>query len=192
MPSRKLRLELADNVKQLVKDCLDGQSGAQEKLYRAFSAKMYALCLRYANNKDDASDILQDGFIKVFTKLHQFNHAGSLEGWIRRIIVNTALERFRRPVVEQRFTREIPDIPEDESTEMIMDIPESELLKFIQELSPQYRSVFNLYVIEEYSHKEIAEMMNISEGTSKSNLSRARLALQEKIARYMQTTAKAG
>lgn len=146
---------------------------------------MYALCLRYANDEDEAKDILQDGFIKVFLNLKQFNNKGSFEGWIRRIVVNTALERFRDKsylfAINMDNNYESGDREYDH---ILSDIAANDLLKLIQELSPQYRMVFNLYAIEGYSHKEICNMLNIKEGTSKSNLSRAREILKEKVKAY--------
>ncbi len=142
---------------------------------------MYGLCLRYAGDEDEAKDILQEGFIKVFQSLDRFRFEGSFEGWVRRIIVNTALERLRR---EDHLTASIEEVdfqdpPGIEDIEA--GISAQDLLQMIRELSPQYRMVFNLYAIEGYSHKEISKMLNISEGTSKSNLSRARAILQEKL-----------
>jgi RNA polymerase sigma factor (sigma-70 family) len=143
---------------------------------------MYGVCLRYARDSSEAEDILQEGFLRVFTKIRQFEFKGSFEGWMRRIMVNTALEKFRKndrlyPVEEMRIY---------ESTEWVDDtismITADDLLRIIQELPPRYRMVFNLYAIEGYSHLEIGEMMNISEGTSKSNLSRARVILQKSVA----------
>lgn len=136
----------------------------------------------YAPDMDTAQDILQDGFIKIFRNMHKFEFKGSFEGWMRRIIVNTALERFRK----QHFlypVSEITDYAEDVSYEdVLQQLSAEDLMNIIKELTPKYRMVFNLYAIEGYSHKEIGEMLNISEGTSKSNLSRARKILQEKIA----------
>ena len=147
-----------------------------------FAGRLYGICLRYANNEDDAKDILQEGFIKIFEKLRQYSNTGSLEGWMRKIIVNTALEKIRR---ENRFMLVEDDafIGHDQYKyeHILEELGEKDLLGMIQELSPQYRMVFNLYAIEGYSHKEIAHKLNISEGTSKSNLSRARDLLKNKI-----------
>jgi RNA polymerase sigma-70 factor (ECF subfamily) len=142
---------------------------------------MYGVCLRYSRDSADAEDILQEGFVRVFTKIKQFEFKGSFEGWMRRIMVNTALEKFRKHdrlyPVEEMGVYESTEWVE----ETISSITADELIKMIQELPPRYRMVFNLYAIEGYSHLEIGAMMNISEGTSKSNLSRARLILQKKV-----------
>jgi RNA polymerase sigma-70 factor (ECF subfamily) len=174
-----------DNYTDIIKACLKADQAAQKRFYHMFSDKMYGVCLRYASDADEAKDILQDGFIKVFTNLHKFTNKGSLEGWIRRIIVNTALERFRDKnylfAVNMEMGYEHGDREYDH---IISELSANDLLKLIQELSPQYRTVFNLYAIEGYSHKEISERLNIKEGTSKSNLSRAREILKEKIRKY--------
>jgi RNA polymerase sigma-70 factor (ECF subfamily) len=142
---------------------------------------MYGVCLRYARDSADAEDILQEGFVRVFTKIKQFEFKGSFEGWMRRIMVNTALEKFRKHdrlyPVEEMSVYESTEWVE----ETISSITADELMKMIQELPPRYKMVFNLYAIEGYSHLEIGAMMNISEGTSKSNLSRARVILQKKV-----------
>jgi RNA polymerase sigma-70 factor (ECF subfamily) len=149
-----------------------------------FKTKMFGTCLRYAGNYEDAQDILQEGFIKVFEKINQFAYKGAFEGWIRRIMVNTALEKYR---VHYRhmITEENAAMPATEEAEDITaEMEARELVNIIQELTPRYRVVFNMYALDGYSHKEISEMLNISEGTSKSNLSRARTILQEKVNKY--------
>jgi RNA polymerase sigma-70 factor (ECF subfamily) len=163
-----------------VQECLAGKRQAQEKLYAMFSAKMFGICLRYCKNYDEAKDILQEGFVKVFSKLEQFNFAGSFEGWVRRIIVNTAIEKLRvqSKNVSLEYAPESYDELEEEDLPMISA---TEMLAMIQDLPAQYKMVFNLYVFEKLQHKEIAEMLGISEGGSKSNLSRARAILQEKV-----------
>lgn len=174
-----------NNYSNIIKACLKGDRASQKRFYQIFADKMYGVCFRYTNNEDEAKDILQDGFIKVFLNLKKFNNKGSLEGWIRRIIVNTALERFRDKKylfavkMESGYERD-----EKEYDHIISEISANDLLKLIQELTPQYRTVFNLYAIEGYSHKEISEKLNIKEGTSKSNLSRAREILKDKVKEY--------
>lgn len=148
---------------------------------------MFGICLRYAKDYDDAQDILQDGFLKVYEKVGQFKFKGSFEGWIRKIMVNTALERFRIKYQMIDINDNIKEVDRKAGNDIIADISAKELLKFVQELSPRYRAVFNLYAIEGYSHKEISGMLGISEGTSKSNLSRARAILQEKINKFYKT-----
>jgi len=174
------------DIKKIIKGCLDGDRRDQELLYRRHSPKLYGVCLQYSGNDEEARDILQEGFIKIFENLRNYKHEGSFEGWIRRIIVNTALEKFRSRHKLFRVD-DIDTIQEQESepdTEDYAGLQAVDLLFIIRELPPKYRMVFNLYAIEGYSHKEIGEMMNISEGTSKSNLSRARTILQKKVSLY--------
>lgn len=145
---------------------------------------MFGICMRYAGNYDDAQDILQDGFLKVFEKIDQFGFKGAFEGWIRKIMVNTALERFRTNYQVININDNLKEVDREISGDFTSDIDARELIRFVQELSPRYRIVFNLYAIEGYSHKEIADMLGITEGTSKSNLSRARDILQERVNRF--------
>lgn len=168
-------------LEQIVKACKKNRPEAQKKLYEHLSDKMFGVCLQYAKDYTEAEDIMQDGFIKVFTKISQYNFKGSFEGWVRRIMVNCALERYRK----QNLLYTVSDI-QDYDYKMVVDdvlssISGKDLINVIQTLSPQYKTVFNLYAIEGYAHQEIADMLNISVGTSKSNLSRARVILQEKV-----------
>ena len=149
---------------------------------------MFGLCLQYADNYDDACDILQDGFIKVFRKLEQFTGKGSFEGWIRRIMINTALERYRSQLHLYPLTEGTINSEGMMYEEVFSKLSGDELLKLVQELPPRYRMVFNMYAIEGYAHKEIAEMMGITVGTSKSNLSRARDILQKKVKRHFDSS----
>lgn len=169
------------NLEETIKKCASGDRKAQTVLYNQFSSKMYGVCLRYSKDATEAEDNLQDGFIRVFMKIGQFGFKGSFEGWMRRIMVNTSLEKFRKNnhlyPVEDMIVFESTQYPEETITAISTD----DLLKIIQELPPRYRMVFNLYAIEGYSHQEIAKMMKINEGTSKSNLSRARVILQKKV-----------
>jgi len=144
---------------------------------------MYGLCLQYASSEEDAQDILQDGFVKVFKKIDQVKEVKAFPGWIRRVIINTALERYRSQVVLQRVDEEPRAMSEMVSDDVLDQLDAEIIVGMIQELTPKYRMVFNLYAIEGYNHKEISELLNISEGTSKSNLSRARAILQEKVKR---------
>ncbi len=157
----------------------------QEELYRRFSPKMYAVCLRYASNTEEAQDILQEGFIKVFKKLETFRGDGSFEGWVRRIFVNTAIEQFRRRRYLQPVTEKEENSIDGKNVSALDGLAERDILALIQQLSPGYRTVFNMYVIEGYSHKEIGEMLGISEGTSKSQLSRAKVILQEMVRKFI-------
>ena len=171
-------------LEDIIQKCQDGNSGAQTALYHLFSAKLYGVCLRYAKDSAEAEDIMQEGFIRVYSKISQFESKGSFEGWMRRIMINTALEKFRK----QDRLYPVEEMKVFESTEFVEEtissITANDLLRIIQELPPRYKMVFNLFAIEGYSHLEIAEMMNISEGTSKSNLSRARVILQKSVSEH--------
>jgi RNA polymerase sigma-70 factor (ECF subfamily) len=173
--------KLAEDLNILVRGCKKGDRKSQEMLYRRFAAAMYGLCLQYASGEEDAQDIMQDGFLKVFKKIHQVRNAAAIPGWIRRIMINTALEKYRSKIVMQRMdeTGAEPDMVMEER--VFDQLTTGELVALIRDLTPGYRMVFNLYAVEGYSHKEISEMLGISEGTSKSNLSRARAILQERI-----------
>jgi len=164
--------------------CQDGNPRAQRDLYEMFKSKMFGVCLRYAGNYHDAEDILQEGFMKVYEKINQFGFKGAFEGWIRKIMVNTALEKYRMHFQMVPVQENQAEIDQDAEKELATDIEVNELLRIIQDLTPRYRVVFNLYALEGYTHKEISEMLQISEGTSKSNLSRARAILQEKVNKY--------
>lgn len=173
-------------IKEIIKGCLAGNRKDQELLYRRHSAKLYAVCLQYSGNNEEARDILQEGFIKIFENLGNYKHEGSFEGWMRRITVNTALEKFRSRNSLYRVD-DIDQMPEPDAEPDNQDyagLEAADLLEIIRELPPKYRMVFNLYAIEGYSHKEISEMINISEGTSKSNLSRARVILQRRVGSF--------
>jgi len=175
----------------LIKGCIEGDRRMQEELYRRFSPKMYAVCLRYANNSEDAQDLLQEGFIKIFRNLHRFRAEGSFEGWIRRVFVNTAIEHYRKKSAQLSSVSEKEENTiEDTDITALDSLAEKDILNLIQELSPGYKTVFNLYVVEGYSHKEIGEMLGISEGTSKSQLARAKAILQKKVAQYLSQTQK--
>lgn len=171
----------------LIKGCLEGNRRMQEELYQRFSPRMYAVCLRYAGNAEEAADILQDGFIKVFKKLDSYRGEGSFEGWIRRIFVNTAIEQFRRKKYLQPVTEKEENTLEGDYTSALDQLGAKDIMALIQELSPGYRTVFNLYVVEGYSHKEIGDMLGISEGTSKSQLSRAKVILQDMVRTHLET-----
>ena len=167
---------------KLIQGCLDKDPKAQEAIYRLYAPIMYGVCLRYARNHMEAEDILQDGFIKVFMFLKDYRHEGSFGGWVHRTFINTAINYYRLKA------KELADLSLDKLEftasvdENIIDtISTNELLGLIQELPEGYRMVFNLSIIEGYSHKEIASMLNIKESTSKSQLSRARGVLQNKI-----------
>lgn len=170
-----------ENLDDILEGCKEGKRLAQNALYKTFASKMYATCLRYAKDSTEAEDVLQDGFIKVFQNIVNFKNEGSLEGWIRRIMVNTALEKFRKKNILYPVG-EVYEYAKDMKQDNVEhELHAEELMKVINKLSPGYKMVFNLYAIEGYSHKEIAEQLNINEGTSKSQLARARMVLQEEV-----------
>ncbi len=165
----------------LIKGCLIGDRKAQKTLYSRYSPRMFAVCMRYARDRQAAEDILQDGFIKIFRNLSKFRQEGSFEGWMRRIFVNTSIEHYRRKVNLYSIVDsedKVIDIV-DESTFDHLQL--QDLMDMVQSLSPGYRTVFNLYAIEGYNHREIAELLGVTEGTSKSQLARARQLLQAKV-----------
>jgi RNA polymerase sigma factor (sigma-70 family) len=176
----------------LINGCIDGNRRMQEELYRRFSPRMYAVCLRYAGTAEEAQDILQEGFIKVFKKLNTFRGEGSFEGWIRRIFVNTAIEHFRRKKYMQPVTEKEENTLEGNYLTILDDLAERDIMALVQQLSPGYRTVFNMYVVEGYTHKEIGDMLNISEGTSKSQLSRAKVILQEMVKKFLEEKSNTG
>ena len=167
------------SLNQLIQKCKNNDTQAQSELYQLFSSKLFSICLKYSRNHVEAEDNLQDAFLTIFKKIAQFEHKGSFEGWLKRITVNTVLQRYRDKAVINLVNE---DVLEEEAVTIEDDeIPLDFLLKIIQELPDKYRLVFNLYVLDGYSHKDISEMMEISIGTSKSNLSRAKQILKEHI-----------
>jgi len=176
-----MKLTKTYTIDDLMVGCKAGDRKAQEQLYQQTSAKMFALCLRYARDRMEAEDSLQMGYIKIFKSIKDYRSEGSFEGWIRRIMVNTAIESYRKNLkslnlVQLEDAYEQPAVGFDYSKLEMQD-----LLKLIQQLADGYRLVFNMYIIEGYSHKEIAQTLGISEGASKSQLSRARAILKERI-----------
>jgi RNA polymerase sigma-70 factor (ECF subfamily) len=169
----------------LIEGCIKGDRKMQYELYERFAPKMYGVCLRYAANAEEAEDILQEGFIKVFRKISSYRGDGSFEGWIRRIFVNTAIEQFRKKTYLQPITEQEESSIEGKYISVLDNMAEKDIIKLIQQLSPGYRTVFNMYVIEGFTHKQISEALNISEGTSKSQLSRAKLILQDLVKKYV-------
>lgn len=171
------------SLDQLIRKCKENDTKAQGELYKLFSSKLFAICLKYSRNPAEAEDNLQDAFVTIFNKVSQFEFKGSFEGWLKRITVNTALQRYRSKRV---FNIVNEDNIEDFTVEIEddNDISIDFLLQCIQDLPDRYRLVFNLYVLDDYSHKEIAEMLDITTGTTKSNLARARMILKDKIKNY--------
>ncbi len=149
---------------------------------------MYGVCLRYSGNSDDASDLLQEGFIKVFKNLGKFRGEGSFEGWIRRIFVNTSIEHFRKKVKLYNVTEVQENTLEDQDLSALDTLAEKDIIALVNELSPGYKTVFNMHVIEGYSHKEIAEALGITEGTSKSQLARAKGVLKKSLEKRLNKT----
>lgn len=167
---------------ELIEKCLARDPKAQEALYKRFASRMYSVCLRFARTTLEADDLLQEGFIRVFTFLKDYRGQGSLEGWVRRTFVNTAINYYNqraKDYAEVGYDKAESEqlLTEDAIDQMSVD----ELLKLIQDLPEGYRLVFNLFVLEGYSHQEISTMLGITESTSKSQLSRARLSLQQRI-----------
>ena len=168
---------------ELIIQCKKQDAKAQGELYKRYSGILFSICLRYSPNYTEAEDSLQDSFLTIFKKVDQFKDKGSFEGWMKRITVNTVLQKYRKQRVfdiarEDQIVDETDVEVEDEG------IPLDFLLKIIQELPDRYRLVFTMYVMDDYAHKEIAQMLGISDGTSKSNLARARMILKTKIEDY--------
>lgn len=167
------------SIEQLINDCKKNDIKAQEQLYRQYAPKLFSVCLKYSSNYTEAQDNLQDGFLIIFEKINQFSFKGSFDGWLKRIMVNNVLQKYRSErflnVVDEEIKDEIDEEIDEESVSIEF------LMKIIQELPERYRLVFNLYAIDGYSHQEIADMLKITVGTSKSNLSRARMILKDKI-----------
>lgn len=172
------------SIENLILQCKQQDKKAQETLYKMFSPKFFVLCLKYCSSYEQAKDSLHDGFIKIFQNISKYNKKGSFEGWMTRVIINNALREYQNKAVfikiEEQYFEEHETEIEIEDEGLSFDF----LMNLIQELPNQYRLVFNLYAIDGYSHQEISELLNISVGTSKSNLARARVKLQENIRSY--------
>ncbi|WP_086476230.1 MULTISPECIES: RNA polymerase sigma factor [Arenibacter] len=167
------------NLVELINNCKKGNRQAQEQLYRDYSRILFGICLKYSRNKTEAEDSLHDSFMTIFDKIDQFKHQGSFEGWMKRIAINTVLQKYRKEESLPLVSENIEEEAVEESGYVDLDL--KTLLRYVQELPNKYRLTFNLYVLDGYSHKEISEMLGTSEGTSKSNLARARGILKEKI-----------
>jgi len=179
------------NDEEIIIGCVNKDKHFEDMLYKKFAPITYAICLRYTSNIDDAKDVFQELFVKVYTQIKNYNKQGSFEGWIKRIFVNTALD-FCRKNKKINFTNlnENDAIEPEEMEDEGIDIPKEMLLNLIRNLPDGYRIVFNLYAIEKYSHKQIAEELNIEEGTSKSQLFKARKTLQNQVKQLLQTQQK--
>lgn len=183
--------QITDELKNIIVGCIEKKPKAQEQLFKMFYGRMMSVCLRYMGDHEQAQDVLQDGFIKLFDKIDRYNFEGSFEGWVRRMFVNTAIDAHRKKKRDpfkmdddSRVAEEFTDEFGDEALE-ITSLKAEIAMEAIGNLSPAYRAVFNLYVIENYTHKEIGEILGISEGTSKSNLAKAKgklkLLLEDKF-----------
>jgi RNA polymerase sigma factor (sigma-70 family) len=162
----------------LIQGCLEKNTKSQEQLYQLYAAKLFSVCLKYSRSYAEAQDNLQDGFLIIFDKIGQYKFTGSFDGWAKRIMINHVLQQYRKTT----FLELVNDVVDESVVEIDDDnISLDFLLKIVQELPDRYRLVFNLYVLDDYSHKEIAEMLDISIGTSKSNLARAKMILKDKI-----------
>jgi RNA polymerase sigma-70 factor (ECF subfamily) len=170
------------DLNQLINDCKNNDRKAQEQLYRLYSPKLFTVCLKYSRNYTEAQDNLQDGFIIIFKKIEQYSFKGSFDGWLKRVMINNVLQQYRTQTFLSLVDENIAEDAEIEIDDENISL--DYLLKIIQELPDRYRLVFNLYVNDDYSHAEIAEMLSINIGTSKSNLSRARMILKEKLEQY--------
>lgn len=180
---------------EIVEGCIRGERKWQQKLYETFYGKMFGVCLRYTKDREDALDVLQDGFVKVFVNIKTYGNTGSLEGWIRRIMINTAIDFFRRNKKVNVFSdseyiehngEEVKD-NDNGDEEKFQNIGPEEIMQAVQQLTPQYRIVFNMYVVDRLTHKEIAEQLGISEGTSKSNFAKARKKLKQILSNKIKT-----
>lgn len=179
-------MENKEKLKHIINGCLENKRRSQEELFKLYYGKMISVCMRYTLDRDTAEEVLQEGFIKIFEKLEAFDYKGSFEGWIRRIMCNTAIDNIRKNKRKPKLTDNENDfkigsenpIIEAEELEFI-EMKAEIALEAINKLSPAYKTVFNLYVMEEYTHKEISHILGISEGTSKSNLSKAKMNLKQ-------------
>lgn len=178
-------MDIALNLKRqesnLIQACINKERWAQKELYETYYGKMIGVCLRYSNNQDDAKDILHEGFIKVFRNVHKYKPGTSLGAWIRRIMINTSIDYYRKSI--RRRTEDLDQAQHkiNEGEDPISNCSAKEIMRCVQKLSPAYRAVFNLYAIEGFSHKEIAKQLEISESTSRSNLVKARAKLKDML-----------
>ncbi len=180
-------MDKKERLNTIIQGCLHNKQASQEALFKFFFSKMLTVCLRYTSDRDTAQELLQDAFIKVFDKLKKYENTGSFEGWVKRIVVNTCIDYYRKAkrdplfLSEEAVIKDTGESFEDFDQEDIQELNTSIIMKEIANLSPAYRTVFNLFVIENYSHKEIAEMLGVTEGTSKSNLAKAKMNLQKAL-----------
>lgn len=181
-----MRIIFKKDIEEIIKGCVDGNRAAQRKLYDLHVEKMLAVCMRYAQDRSEAEDMVQDGFIRVFRKIDTFKGLGSFEGWVRRVMVNTAI-RYCQNRQKMYKVISLDDMHEEIGDEMLdAEFAYDELMGMINSLPEGYKLVFNLYAVEGYSHKEIGQQLGISEGTSKSQLARARQHLKAMVIKHRQ------
>lgn len=178
---------MQEQLNQLIQECSKGNRQSQSRLYSFLAPKMFVVCQRYSKSREEAEEILQEGFVKMFEHIQQYKFAGSFEGWVRKIMVNCALQKFRKKS-QLHAVVNIDDAGREcsDAENISAQLSAKELLLLVQQLPPAYQMVFNLYVFEGMKHREIAEMLGISEGTSKSNLSDARAILQKAVIKNAQ------
>ncbi len=178
---------MKESIDHYIRKCIENDRGGQQKIYQLFAPVLYGLCLKYMKNEEDAKDVFQEAFVIAFQKINQYRFEGSFEGWLKRIFINKLIETLNKRKREVLFAEEFyqEDVIDEVDEIDTFSIPQEQLLECIQQLPDQYRLVFNLYYFEKMKHKEIASALNISEGTSKSNLNRAKSNLQKKITALM-------
>ncbi|MEO6837165.1 MAG: sigma-70 family RNA polymerase sigma factor [Ginsengibacter sp.] len=182
--------DFLEQTKELIQACIDGNRYSQSRLYEQYAPKMFAVCMRYSRSREEAEDILQDGFAQVFKSLHSFRFAGSFEGWIKKIIVYAAIANYRAKSKMHMVIKNVEnfsdtEVLDNDNEDVISHLGKKELLKMVQALPPMYGLVFNLYVFEGLKHREIAKELGVSEGTSKSNFHDAKVILQKAVANSM-------
>lgn len=176
-----MNLDSNEALKPILDKCIEGDRQNQKKLYQLFFGYAMSICLRYASNNNEAQEVLNDGFLKVFTKLHTFSREKPFKLWLRRIIINTSIDYYRKRNKDIQSIEITAAQKVSQEAEVYSNLGEEEILKLVQKLPPSYRLVFNLYVMEGYTHEEISKELGIHIGTSKSNLSKARKYLQEQL-----------
>lgn len=181
-----------DQLKDIIEGCIRGERASQKALFEEFYGSMLGICMRYTKDKDRAQEVVQEGFIKVFDKLAEFDFTGSFGGWMRRIMVNASIDAIRKRqrsavLADEDFILEAGSFyeQEDDNDEYLTKLKAKEALEAVQQLSPAYQTVFNLYVIENYSHVEIAQILGITEGSSKSNLAKAKINLRKMLTKRL-------
>lgn len=173
-----------DEIKGIIEGCVKGEKRAQDNLYKMFAARLFGVCLRYAKNRMEAEDVLQEVFVKIYNNIHTYHNDGSFEGWLRRIAVNTSITAYRKNL-KHAFHEDVEDMVKTKNDPVAfedLEFTQEEMMKCIEKLPSGYKTVFNLYVIEGFMHKEIADMLDIDVNTSKSQLSRAKTYLQRELA----------